>query len=61
MQLDPASAAQYAIVAICLVLIGALLTAGVLSVAERGTALAAIAAALFTVAWRIRRGGPHND
>jgi hypothetical protein len=55
MNLDPASAAQYALVAICLVLTGALLTIGVLSVAERGTVLAGIIAVLIAVSWRARR------
>jgi hypothetical protein len=53
--LDPASAALYALVAICLVLVGAILTAGVLSIAERGSVLAAIAATLAFVVWRGRR------
>lgn len=55
MNLDPASAAQFAIIAICLVLIGALLTVGILGVAERAAVLASIAAILLTIAWRGRR------
>jgi hypothetical protein len=53
--LDPGSAALYAIVAICLVLLGAILTAGPVSIAERGSVLAAIAAILLAIAWRGRR------
>jgi hypothetical protein len=53
--LDPASAALYALIAICLVLIGALLTPGQVGLNERGAVLAAIAAVLFAIGWRIRR------
>jgi hypothetical protein len=55
--IDPHSAALYALVALCLVLIGALLTEGQLGIAERGTVLAGIVAVLFAVGWRIRRRG----
>jgi hypothetical protein len=55
MSLDPASAALYALIAICLVLIGALLTPGQVGLNERGAVLAAIAAVLFAIGWRIRR------
>jgi hypothetical protein len=55
MSLDPASAALYALVAICLVLVGALLTPGQVGLNERGALLAAIAAVLFAIGWRIRR------
>jgi hypothetical protein len=53
--LDPASAALYAIVAICLVLIGAILTPGSVGINERGALLGAIGAILLTIGWRIRR------
>jgi hypothetical protein len=53
--LDPHDAALWAIVAICFALIGAILTAGQLGVAERGTVLVAIGTTLFAVAWRSRR------
>ena len=58
-RLDPEAAALYAIVAICLVLTGALLTVGVISVEQRGTVLAGIIAVLLAVAWRSgrNRGG----
>jgi hypothetical protein len=55
MSLDPASAALYALIAICLVLIGALITPGQVGLNERGAVLAAIAAVLFAIGWRIRR------
>ena len=54
MNLDPASAALFALIAICLVLIGAILTPGTVSVDQRAAILAAIAAVLFTIAWRRR-------
>ena len=57
MNLDPSSAALYALVAICLVLIGALLTPGQVGLNERGAVLAAIAAVLLAVGWRIRMRG----
>jgi hypothetical protein len=49
-----ADAALWALIAICLVLIGALLTPGSVGIAERGTVLAGIVAVLFAVGWRIR-------
>ncbi len=55
MSIHPHEAALWAIVAICLVLVGAILTAGPVSIAERGSVLAAIAAVLLAVGWRIRR------
>jgi hypothetical protein len=54
--LDPASAARYAIIAICLVLVGAILTPGSVGINERGALLGAIAAILFAIALRRRRG-----
>ena len=61
MKLDPASAALYALIAICLVLVGAILTPGTVGIDERGAILAAIAAVLFAVGWRIRRGRDRDD
>jgi len=55
--LSPGEAAYYAIIGICLILIGALLTAGPVTVEQRGTVLGAIFAALGYVAWR---GGRHR-
>jgi len=56
MNLNPASAALYAIIAICLVLVGAILTQGILSVEQRGSVLAAIVAVLGGIAiWDRRR------
>jgi len=57
-RLNPAEAAQFALVAICLVLIGAIVTEGTLGIAERGTVLAGIVAVLFFVAYRQRRRAP---
>jgi energy-converting hydrogenase Eha subunit C len=57
MKLDAHDAALWAIIAICLVLVGGILTVNDegLGVAERGSLLAAIAGVLFAVGWRIRR------
>jgi hypothetical protein len=55
--LDPPDAALWALVAICLVLIGALLTPGTVGVDERGVVLGGIVATLFAVGWRGRRRG----
>jgi hypothetical protein len=52
LHISPAAAAQYALIAICLVLVGALLTPGQVGVNERGAILAAIATVLFAIAWR---------
>ena len=52
--MNVADAALWALIAICLVLIGALLTPGSVGIAERGTVLAGIVAVLFAVGWRIR-------
>lgn len=57
MNLNVHEAALWALIAICFVLIGALLTPGTVGVAERGSILAAIAAVLFAIGWRIRRRG----
>lgn len=59
--LDPVGAALYAIVAICLVLIGGLLVTSVLSAEQRGTILAGVIGTLFLVAWRYRRGRDGGD
>ena len=50
--LTPKAAAQYALIAICLVLVGAILTPGQVGVNERGAVLAAIATVLFAITWR---------
>jgi membrane associated rhomboid family serine protease len=55
MNLDPASAALYALIAICLVLVGAILTPGAVSVDQRAALLAAIGGILAAIGWRIRR------
>ena len=59
MSLDPKSAALYALIAICLVLVGALLTPGTVGVDERGVVLAGIVTVLLLIGLRIRirRGG----
>ena len=54
MNMSPQNAALWALIAICLVLIGALLTPGSVGVAERGTVLAGIVAVLFAIGWRVR-------
>jgi uncharacterized membrane protein YiaA len=59
--LDPQEAALWALIAICLVLIGALLTPGQVGVNERGAILAAIATVLFAIAWRKRRSRRDDD
>jgi hypothetical protein len=60
-RLDPESASYYAIVAICLILIGALITPGALDTASRGSVLAAVVGTLFLVAYRFRRRHPRDD
>lgn len=63
MHIDPSSAAYYALIAICLVALGALLTGDVqnFSIAERGTVLGGIVAVLGYVAWRGHRKRPGDD
>lgn len=61
MHLDPASAAQYALIGICLVLIGALLTPGAVTVEQRGAVLAGIITVLGAVSWRGRRHRPPDE
>jgi len=53
-RLDPSSAALYALIAICLVLVGGIITAGQLGVAERGTILVAIGTILAAIGWRTK-------
>ena len=53
--MTPPDAALYAIVAIALVLVGAILTLGPVSVEQRAAVLAAIFGALLTVAYRRRK------
>lgn len=55
MRLDPHEAALWAIIAICLVLLGALLTPGSLAIEQRGAVLAAIVSVLLGIGWRVRR------
>lgn len=59
MNLDPPEAALWAIIAICLVLIGALITPGSLAVEQRGAVLAGIVTLLLAVGYRVRR--KHRD
>ena len=54
MSIDPANAALYALIAISLVITGFVI-ASPLTLAERGSVLAAIAAILIGIGWRIRR------
>jgi hypothetical protein len=60
-RLDPASAALYALVALCLVMVGAILTLGPVSVEQRGAVLGGIVVVLFTVSRLGRRRGPKDD
>ncbi len=55
MKLDPANAALYALIAISLVLVGALITPGTLAVEQRGPVLAGVFTTLFLIAWRVKR------
>jgi membrane protein implicated in regulation of membrane protease activity len=55
-RLDPHEAALWAIIAICLVLLGALLTPGQLAIEHRGAVLAAVVTLLLSIGWRVRRG-----
>jgi hypothetical protein len=61
MRLDPASAAYYALIAICLVLIGALLTPGQVGLDQRGAILAGIVTVLFAIGWRASRHHKRDD
>ena len=54
---DIEALAYLAIVGIGLVLVGAILTPGSVSIEQRGTVLGAIVVVLFTVAWRARHRG----
>jgi hypothetical protein len=60
-KLDPASAALYALIAICLVLVGALITPGTLAAEQRGPVLAGVITVLFLIAWRIKRPPMGDD
>jgi len=53
--IDPSSAAAYTVIGICLILIGALLTAGPVTIEQRGAVLAGIFTVLIGLAWRVRR------
>jgi hypothetical protein len=54
--LDPHDAALWAVIAICLVLVGGIITANAegLGIGERGALLGAIAGILMAIGWRIR-------
>jgi hypothetical protein len=58
-RLDPASAALYALIAICLVAVGAVLTGSLdqFTLAERGTVMTAIVGVLGVIAWRGTKRG----
>ena len=49
---SPGDLANYALIGICLVLIGALLTAGPVSIEQRGVVLGIILTVLVSMAWR---------
>jgi len=63
MSLDPKSAALYSVIAICLVMIGALLTPGAVSIDQRAAVLAGIIGVLLLIGLRIRlrRGGDNDE
>lgn len=54
MHLNPQEAALWAVIAIDLVLIGALLSPGTLTPEQRAPVLAGVITTLFVVAWRFR-------
>lgn len=54
MNLDPSSAAQYALIAVSLVMVGALLTTGVVSIEQRAVVLSGIIVVLGSIAYRRR-------
>ena len=58
MKLDPPNAALYALIAISLVLVGALLTPGTVGVDQRAVVLSGIVVVLGSIAWRKAR---HDD
>ena len=57
--LDPGDAALFALIAIALVLVGALLTPGAVGVEQRAAVLSGIVVVLMTIAWRFRH--KHDD
>jgi hypothetical protein len=59
--LNAHEAALWALIAICLVLIGAILTPGTVGIDERSAILAAIAAVLLAIGWRVSRRRPPPD
>jgi 4-hydroxybenzoate polyprenyltransferase len=61
MNIDPASAALYALIALCLVMVGAILTLGPVSVEQRGAVLGGIVVVLFTVYRLSRRRAKGDD
>ena len=63
MRLDAHEAALWAVIAICLVLVGGIITANAdgLGVGERGALLGAIAGILMAIGWRIRSSRREGD
>jgi hypothetical protein len=59
MHLDPQSAAQYALIAVALIMVGALLTTGVVSIEQRAVVLSGIIVVLGSIAYR--RSRRHDD
>jgi hypothetical protein len=59
--LDPHEAALWALIAICLVLLGAILTPGSVGINERGALLGAMAGILLAIGWRVRRTRNKDD
>ena len=48
-------AALWAIIAICLMLVGALITPGVVTTEQKAPVLAGIVTVLFAIGWRLRK------
>lgn len=57
MKSDVEGLAYLTIIGLCLVLMGALLTAGPVTIEQRGAVLSGIVVTLFTVAFRARKRG----
>ena len=53
--MNVAEAALWAIIAICLVLLGALITPGVVTTEQKAPVLAGIITVLFAIGWRMRK------
>lgn len=59
--LDPSSAARWALIAICMVVVGAALTYPGLDVAQRVAGIGAVGTLLLALGWWGRLGPPSSD